>query len=95
MTKMSSPRTFSSTSTKTSISAKRRMLALVSGILSAAEIASLSGRLLLQAISFMRAILAWRRFGERPNRSEEPSPNSVADPPGRESASIYQGDLDM
>ena len=50
---MSSPRTFSSTSTKISLSEKRRILALTSGSASLAEMASASGRLLLPVRIFI------------------------------------------
>src|SRR6476659_6713348 len=53
MTNTSSPRTFSCTSTKISMSAKRRTMHLASGILRYAAIASASGRLLLPATSFI------------------------------------------
>src|SRR5690349_8620888 len=53
MTKTSSPRTFSSISTKTSMSEKRRTLALVSGRFRYVEMASASGRLLLQVRIFI------------------------------------------
>ena len=53
MTNTSSPRTFSNISTNTSISAKRRILAFVSGILSPVAMASASGRLPLQATTFI------------------------------------------
>ena len=53
MMKTSSPRTFSSISTKTSMSENRRMLARVSGRLRNALIASASGRLLLPVRIFM------------------------------------------
>src|SRR6266700_4091521 len=54
MTKTSSPRTFSWISTKISMSEKRRTLALVNGRLRYVEMASASGRLLLQVRIFMR-----------------------------------------
>src|SRR6478752_3298673 len=53
MTNTSSPRTFSWISTNTSMSAKRRIEARVSGSFSVAATASASGRLLLQATIFM------------------------------------------
>src|SRR6516165_815845 len=52
-TNTSSPRTFSWISTKTSMSAKRRIEARVSGNFSVAATASARGRLLLQATIFM------------------------------------------
>src|SRR4051794_17324130 len=52
-TKTSSPRTFSWISTNTSMSAKRRMEAPVSGSFNVAATASARGRLLLQATIFM------------------------------------------
>src|SRR5260370_25023845 len=53
MTKTSSPRTFSWISTKISISENRRTLALVNGRLRYGEMASASGRLLLQGRIFI------------------------------------------
>src|SRR6202051_2489954 len=58
MMNASEPRTFSSTSTKISLSAKRRTLALVRGICSHAEIACASAGLELPATSLMEPFLA-------------------------------------
>src|ERR1700761_6359100 len=58
MMKTSEPRTFSSTSTKISLSAKRRTLALVSGKFSQSAISLASAGLELPATSLMEPFLA-------------------------------------
>ena len=70
----SSPRTFSSISTKISISEKRRTLALVSGRLRNAEIASAKGRLLLPVRIFMPSSLGLRRRDRGSVGPPDPSP---------------------
>ena len=64
MTNTSSPRTFSWISTKTSMSAKRCTVALVSSTRSDAAMASARGRLLLPASSFIEAASVRGAAGE-------------------------------
>ena len=57
MTNTSSPRTFSSMTTKTSLSAKRRTWALVSGSVQILAMASARARLELPASSFIDRVV--------------------------------------